>query len=350
MNALATLALPALNPSIPAAMTLRQENYIVKPLAIALLEANLITDAMLQPRPNMPLVEVFNFPDERALIISSLSKWWNSIQYQAKHFNWQLHVQALDDLTGTHSHQDGTVWFCLERTTNTDIPRWTLAARIMKLENTLPGFGQTVLALLLDAVQHLPNALDLWFADSLAQSFAWGDSANDAELLENTRIDMGYATVQEVLDDGHVITREEFYRDMPMWAVNPKRVCTRDEIAAAAKSAFDRDVIGACDAISRLACDPAFNMHSHQVGAHQAGCDSIDGCFVLLWKEGDPVSRLIDNHLNDLGNCGEYNEFIDVTPIKPSAMAIREYQARTASIMRLAEVTENLLDLVGEPF
>lgn len=350
MSALATLALPMLHISVPAAVTLRQESFINQPLAIALLEANLITDSMLQPGPNMPLTEVFNWPDERSLIITSLSNWWNSVQYQAKHFNWRLHVQELNDLTGNHSPQDGTVWFCMERNDNTEMPRWTLATRIMKLEATLPGFGQTVLALLLDAIRYLPNALDLWFADSIAQSFVWGDSKDDAELLENTRIDMGYATVQEVLDDGHVITREEFYRDMPKWATNPKRVCTRSEIVAAAESAFDHDVIGACDAISRLACDPTFNMHSHQVGAHQAGCDSIDGCFVLLWKEEDPISRLIDNHLNDLGNCGEYNEFIDAAPVKPSAAAIIEYQERTANMMRLAEVTERLLDLVGEPF
>nr|WP_314606535.1 PRTRC system protein F [uncultured Janthinobacterium sp.] len=352
MIAAGTLALPAMHAAIPAVLTLRQSSRIDQPLAIALLEANMITDAMLQPRPKMPLVDVFRGPDERALCIQGLSTWWNSIQYQSisSIFHWNLHVQALDDHAGTHPELAGHVWFCLTRGQNTEIPRFELHQRITQLENTLPGFGQTVMALLRDAIFHLPTAFDLWFAEDVARNWLWQDATCDEELLENARLDGGFDTIQEVLDSGHVTTRADFYRDTPGWVMTPRRILSRKKIQRAVKSEFELAVISACDAISEVASAPGFTVESHQVGAHQAGCESIEGAAVLLWRQDSEAVHVIDNYLDDLGNSGEYTEFIDAVPVEPSRAGILAYKTRTENIMRLAQATERLLNLVGEPF
>ena len=347
-----TLALPSMHAAIPAALTLRQSSRIDQPLAIALLEANIITDAMLQPRPNMPLVDVFRGPDERALCIEGLSTWWNSLQYQSisSIFHWNLHVQELNDWAGTHPELAGHLWFCLTRDQKTEIPRFELHQRITQLENTLPGFGQTVMALLRDAIFHLPTAFDLWFAEDIAQNWLWQDATCDEELLENARVEGGFETVQEVLDSGHVTTMAEFFRDTPAWVTTPARALSRKKIRRAAKSDFELAVVAACDAISAVASAPGFTVKSHQVGSHQAGCDSIDSCAVLLWRQDSEAVHVIDNHLDHIGNSGEYTEFIDAAPVEPSHAGILAYKTRTENIMRLAQATERLLNLVGEPF
>ena len=352
MIAAGTLALPAMHAAIPAALMLRQANRIDQPLAIALLEADMITDAMLQPRPNMPLVDVFRGPDERALCIQGLSTWWNSIQYQSISgiFHWHLHVQELDECAGQYPEHAGKLWFCLTRDHKTEIPRFELHQRLTQLENTLPGFGQTVMALLLDAMRHLPTAFDLWFAEDIARNWLWQDAMCDEELLENARLEGGFDTIQEVLDSGHVTTMADFFRDTPAWVMTPARVLSRKKIQRAAKSEFERAVVAACDAISAVASEPDFKVESYLVGAHQAGCDSIEGCAVLLWRQDSEAVHVIDNYLEDIGNSGEYTEFIDAVPVEPTRAGILDYKARTENIMRLAQATERLLKLVGEPF
>lgn len=347
-----TLALPYMHAAIPSVLTLRQSSRIDQPLAIALLEANIITDAMLQPRPNMPLVDVFRGLDERALCIAGLSTWWNSLQYQSVSsiFHWNLHVQELNDWTGTRPELTGHLWFCMTRDQKTDIPRFELYQRITQLENTLAGFGQTVMALLRDAIFHLPTAFDLWFAEDIARNWLWQDATCDEELLENARFEGGFETVQEVLDSGHVTTMAEFYRDTPAWVTTPARVLSRKKIRRAAKSDFELAVVAACDAISAVASAPGFTVKSHQVGAHQAGCDSTDSCAVLLWRQDGEAVHVIDNYLDDLGNSGEHTDFIDAAPVEPSHAGILAYKTRTENIMRLAQATERLLNLVGEPY
>lgn len=342
------LALPHLHSSIPSEMHIPGKSDLAAPLAIALLEARLITDAMLMPGPNAPLVEVLREPDELELSMRALTAWWDGIQYPAKYFRWNLHVQDLDDLTGRHESLTGQIgWFCLTRDDNFGIPRFALRRLITELEATREGFGQTVLAVLLDATRHLPDSLDPWRAESFAEWLHWHSTSSDAELLEMLREDHDYLTTQEVLDDGDVMTREKFYADMPRWVTSPKIILSHSEMLGAARNDFESDVIDACDAICNMTRQAA--LKPHEIGSHQCGQDSVDGCMVLLWTEGDQISRAIDDGLNALGESGEYAEFIDAHPVPLTAEGIRTFQARTKKIIQLAALTERLLDLIGDP-
>ncbi|MDN2675665.1 PRTRC system protein F [Janthinobacterium sp. SUN033] len=342
------LAMPTLHAGIPSAVRLREPNSLVAPLAIALLQANQITAAMLKPRPNALLVEVFAEPDERALAAKALSTWWTSIQYYSKYFSWGLHVQQLPEDGYHHQHDSGTIWFCMTRNTDVPMPRFALEPRITEMEQHLAGFGQTVLAVLFDATMYLPNALDPWRAVSAAEWLHWHECQTDEELLEDQREERGYDTIQQVIDDGDILTRAEFYGDMPRWVTHPARVLSRGEIVAAASNSFHRDVIAACDAIAALVNGPEFTIRPHEVGAHNYPADCVDGCMVLLWSDNDQISRVLDDELNMHGESGEYIEFIDVHGMVPSGAAIKKYQSRTRQVMQLAQLTERLLELIGE--
>jgi len=343
------LAMPTLHAGIPSTVRLREPNSLVAPLAIALLQANQITDAMLRPRPNAPLMEVFAEPDERALAVAALSTWWTSIQYYSKYFNWQLHVQQLPEDGYRQPPNDGAIWFCMTRNSGVPMPRFALEPRITAMEQHLAGFGQTVLAVLHDATMYLPNALDPWRAVSAAEWLHWHDCQTDEELLEDQREERGYDTIQQVIDDGDILTRAEFYGDMPRWVTNPRRVVARGEIVAAASNSFHHDVIAACDAIAALVNGPEFTIRPHEVGAHNYPADCVDGCMVLLWRNNDQISRVLDDELNMHGESGDYIEFIDTQRLVPSSAAIKKYQSRTRQVMQLAQLTERLLELIGEP-
>lgn len=353
----AALALPLLASAIPAQVRVTGESRLAAPLAIALLEANLITDEMLRAGPNATLVEVFSRRDERDLSMRALSAWWDALR--AKHqrgpLQWNLHVTELANVTSHMRHprddDEGNPvgWFCMDRADDGQIPRFALAGQILRLEAVREGFGQTVLAVLHDAMMHFPEPLDPWRAIEWAEWLHWSEWGSDEELLEARREDEGMATVQEVIDAGLVLTRAMFHADIPTWVTYPRRVLTRDEIAAAAQGEFEVRVIAACDAIAGLVNQPGWTLRPYDVGCHPTELESLNGSVVLLWKDGDQISRAIDDALNMFGEAGEYCELIDAHPVPMTAAGIQEYQRRTEQLLQLAKLTEQLLDLIGEP-
>jgi PRTRC genetic system protein F len=348
---LGAMALPHLAPSIPLELHIPGENALAVPLAIALLEAGVITDAMLRPGPNATLVEVLGEPDEREMSMVALSRWWAGLikRHSCAFFRWHLHVQQL---IGTgHNYDDATTaWFCFTRYSRGGlIPRFSLARRTEQLEAVLEGFGQTVLAVLYDATLLLPDSLNPWLAQDLVQWLHWDDSETDEELLENHRNMNGYATVQEVLDNDVVITRAAFYADMPRWVTRPERVASREQIVRAAREGFGKSVVAACDAIAELVNRPDFVLRSEDKGVHRCGLDSVDGSMVLLWKENDAIGQVIDEALNMFGESGEYSEFIDANPVPMTAEGVRDFQLKTRQMMQLAVLTEKLVLLIGDP-
>lgn len=349
----AALALPRIPRSIPPTLHVAGAKSLATPLAIALLEAGVATEAMLAPASNR-LIDVLGEPDERELAMLALSTWWDALR--ARHsfqlFRWHLHVQDLVDLTGaTEKCTDPVGWFCITRNTNTDIPRLSLARRVGELEALRAGFGQTVLALLMDATTCLPESLTPWAAGWMAEAYYWDGTDNDEELLEYRMQEYGYATVEDLLaDTGDLMTRARFYQNIHRWATLPQRVLTREEIGRAARAGWAREVVLACDAIAAAVQTPEFkHLHRDEVGSNRAG-DCVDGCVVLLWHgPGDEIGNVIDYVLDMHWNAGESHEFIDAQPVPLTRRGIRQYMRRTEQMLKLAELTERLLLLIGEP-
>lgn len=352
--ALASLALPLLAREIPARLRVNGESAVAAPLAIALLEANVITDSMLRPGPNATLSEVFNATDERDLSMRALSAWWDDLraEYLRRSLHWALHVTELNETLHRfmdHSDDGQIGWFCLERDHSREIPRFTLAGPVMRLEAVAEGFGQTVLAVLRDAMARFPEPLDPWRAIDWAEMLHWPNGESDDELVEERRIDEGMATAQEVIDAGLVLTRAMFHADIPTWVTNPRRVLSRDDIVAAARSEFDVRVIAACDAIFKLVNQPDWTLRPYDVGCHPTELETLDGSVVLLWKESDQISRAIDDALNLFGDAGDFCELIDARPVPMDAEGVRAYMGRTEQLLQLVHLTEDLIELIGEP-
>lgn len=348
----AALALPTLAPEVPAQYVLPGGDALAVPLTIALLEAGVITDAMLRTPRNALLAEVF-CAQEKQLAERALAHWWTKLirARPCKFFRWELHVQQLED-TGHGYDMATTAWFCFTRMNTVDQypPRFALSKGVEHLERLLEGFGQTVLAVLQDACTLLPDSQSPWTAIRWAECAYWGDSDDDVELLENRRIEGGYDTVKELCENEHVITRATFYAEMPEWVCAPKRVRSRAEIEAVASTIFALQVVQVCDALHDLVNRSDFILAPSDKGVSRCGQDTIDASMVLLWKQFDVIGGTIDDFLNDLGNCGEYCDFIDANPIPMTAAGVREFMTKTEQAIQVAVLTEKLVLLLGEEF
>lgn len=340
----AAMALPILPPSIPLEWYIPGGNTLTVPLAIALLEAGVATDEMLRPGANATLIEVFGEPDERELSMLALSQWWDGLRrsHPLDQFRWQLYVQELHNLPSAHKNEsEPEGWFCLDRIGNRLIPRVSLARRVEHLEAVLEGFGQTVLAVLYEAFRYLPEALTPWRAVECMYHVHWHYSETDDELRE---------IVEEYGGDMEgVFTRAEFYAGIPQWVTAPRQVRSRRQIVRAARGEYEKNVIAACDAIFKLVSRAEFDLDPYSVGTHKTGLDPVDACIVVLWRDNDTIGRALDDGLNYFMEAGETCEMIDAQPVPLNATAILRYQRRTEQMLQVAELTEALLELIGEP-
>lgn len=343
------LAIPCLSSAVPLSYRISAADTLVAPLAIALLEADVITTRMLRPAKNSTLADIFGRLDAHDLAQRALSKWWEATikANSCRFFRWQLHVQRLNE-DNLNPEYDGNAWFIFTRMFD-DIPRFALQRRITQLESILEGFGQTVLAVLKDATLRLPDSFTPWVAVSMAEYMYWSSSETDAELLEEQQDMRDYETVQQVIDDGDVMTRERFFKDVPQWVTAPVRVVSREAIGAANLCLFAQRVVYACDDIAALVADPAFTLSPSDKGAYRSGQDSTDGAMVLLWHEGDVLGQAIDDVVNDMFEGGDASEFIDANPVPMTAAGIRQFQDLTEQTMKLAVLTEKLILLIGDP-
>lgn len=335
------LALPALAPEVPTRYVIPGADAMTVPLTIALLEAGVISDAMVRA-PRNPLRTQVSGESERELSARALSHWWTKLirAMPCKFFRWSLQVQQLED---TNYDRATTAWFCFSRIDG-DIPRFALATGIERLERLREGFGQTVLAVLRDAVMLLPESFNPWFAADWADQAYWRESIDDVELLEMRREEGGYKNEQ-------VITRAMFYAELPEWVCAPRRTLSRDAIVAAAGGdRFARQVIELCDALHGLVNRPEFVLHPADKGAARSSMYPIDGCMILLWKQYDVIGQTIDDYLNDLGNSDEYSEFIDTNPVPMTADGVREFMTQTEQCIQVAVLTEKLVQLLGDEF
>jgi PRTRC genetic system protein F len=344
----AALALPQLAAEIPTRYVIPGVDALTVPLTIALLEADVITAPMLRTPRNALLVDVFG-EQEKLLSERALSHWWTKLirKTPCKFFRWSLQVQQIED---TNYDALTTAWFCFSRMGD-DMPRFALGRGIERLELLLEGFGQTVLAVLRDAVLLLPESFNPWTALDWADQAYWRESRDDVELLEMRREEGGYKTVQELLENEHVVTRAVFFAEVPEWVCAPKRTLSREKIAAAAgNDRLARQVIELCDQIHALVNRPGFVLHPADKGVYRTSQYPIEGCMVLLWKPFDVIGETIDDYLNDLGQCGEYTDFIDANPVPMTAAGVREFMTLTEQMLQVAVLVEKLILLLGEKY
>lgn len=344
----APLALPLFAPDVPMHYTIPGIDTLTVPLTIALLEADVISNAMLRAPRNTLLVDVFG-ETEKQLCERALAHWWTRLirANSCKFFRWELHVQQLEN--DGHGHDKSTTaWFCFDRMAG-EIPRFALSRGIGRLEAALEGFGQTVLAVLREATNLLPDSFTPWVAVGWAEWLHWSDSDNDKDMLEDFAEIHGI-TVEVTSESYDLMTRAKFFANVPEWVCRPRQVVTRAAIGAAGTGDFERSVIEVCDALHALVHRPDFVLEPVDKGAYRCGHDTVDASMVLLWNEGDVIGQVIDDYLEQVGSAGDYCEFIDANPVPMTADGIRAFQIRTEQTLQVAVLTEKLILLLGEKF
>lgn len=342
-----TLALPLLDDAIPAEYRVPGDSGLCAPLALALLESPILSDKMFRLGPNALLADVFTDLNERDLASRALTAWWDQAnrKHPCRHFKWNLVVAdkiAASDGEDLQIDFDHKAWFCIGRSSKVDVPRFSLAQAVEQLEGSLEGFGQTVMAVLFDALAHLPESLCPWHAHTWAEFLHWSESEDDAGMIKLAKKN-GYAVAD-------LLTRERFFKGMPLWVVRPQRVVSREAIVRAARVGIDRDVIAACDAISELARSPGFEVGSGSCGTQHTGLDSYEACVVLAWRAFDRRGDVIDEWLNMIGQSGEAIDSIDINRVPLTSQDLQQWMRRTEHMLHLAQLTERLIVLIGEPF
>ena len=345
------LALPRLGAGIPFEYRVPGgQSGICAPLALALLESPTLADKVFSLGPNALLADVFADLHERDLATRALGRWWEELRrrYPMQLFKWTLMVSELEDLPDSHRFDPDRcppgnhAWFCISRDENAPLPRVSLARAAGQLEGRLEGFGQSVIALLEDALRHLPECATPWLAHRGAHWLHWLDTENDEELVELTR------SIGGSLED--LLTREKFFEGMPRWVVAPQRTLTRNQIVRAAREGFEKKVIAACDAISALASHPDFNIDSGECGTEVVGYDSVNGMAFITWQAFDVRGNVIDDIVNQIEQAGDCVDFIDMQHIELTSIGVGEWMRRTENMVHLAHLTERLVLLIGEPF
>lgn len=343
------LALPRLGAGIPFEYRVPGDSGICAPLALALLESPTLANKAFSLGPNALLADVFADLHERDLATRALGRWWEDLRrrYPMQLFKWTLMVSELEDLPDSRRFDldrpsGNYAWFCISRDENSPIPRVSLARAAEKLEGRLEGFGQSVIALLEDALFHLPNCFTPSLAHGAAEWLHWSETENDEELIALARAN------KDSVED--LLTREKFFEGMPQWVITPQRKLTRSEIERAARERFEKDVIAACDKISALANSAGFCVNAYECGTSVSGYESVEGMAVIAWKEFDIRGEVIDDLLNHIGEAGEYVHFIDMRYVELTTDALEKWMRRTEDMVHLAHLTDRLLLQIGEPF
>lgn len=109
-------------------------------------------------------------------------------------------------------------------------------------------------------------------------------------------------------------------------------------------------MIAACDDIAGLVNSPDFDVPTQDCGVQHASHDTVDGMVCMTWTGIDQVGQVIDDWLNDLGNCGEYVDFIDMQNVPLTSKGVSDWMRRTTNMQQLARLTEHLITLIGEPY
>lgn len=343
-------------PSIPANVPFTlyaggQSDYAVS-LARVLAQADLLE--VHAPVRSSVLV------DARSLITEGMEAWFARITAPLKLF--ELKLMAFEDgpLDSGTRFKDGarTVHMMLMRPREDYAPTFALKRGITALEDEIEGFGQTVLAVLYDALEFLPTCSWPGRIEGM-QSWQWMGEDDEELYLEEyclTGDEEAYQglTREQALDKAReltgILTRKEFDAAIPRWAARPRRVISRAELYAAAMkpgalTPWARRVFWTVDLMHEAAWKAPIYRLTHD-GPDGWGTDIA---LFLRWTPDDVCARVFDDIANEAYNSGENHEFLGDVEMELTPAALRDWKVATEGMCGLALAVEKLLEEIAEP-
>jgi PRTRC genetic system protein F len=217
-----------------------------------------------------------------------------------------------------------------------------------RLESIKTGLGQSVLAVLYEALDYLPWSITIREALYFAEYFHWYCERDERGAYESY-LDCGNdpCTFEQFLADNDVLRRSDFFKVMPEWAAHPKQVLSRRQIDRLARQdEFAGRIIAACDSILGVATNygpfaPINNRHSIS--------DCADISLIVCWSQDDPVYRMVDDYLQDIGESGEQVEATAVVQMPIAGAALRDWMSKIQNSALLARSVEVLLETISGP-
>ncbi|WP_296228552.1 PRTRC system protein F [Ralstonia sp. UBA689] len=309
------------------------------PALLALLDAGALTLEDAQPKPN----------SAAALLKRTLQRHWNEITAGERLLVWNLHARSMYSDWLRQPEQPQRLWLFIgdESDQPHAVPQLYIGHAFERLESVRQGLGQTVLAVLYDALSHLPNVLTPQESFYHASWVHWHGTDDEEEAIEWMFGEGEYKTREEAAEAYEGPTRLDFFERVPEWAVHPERVLTDRQVRIAArKDALAAQVVGAVDDIWRhaLATDAAGGYAD--CSTRDAEGDSICWTAVLIWHPDDLTLRLADDFLQQVCQA-EYTDAATVKALPIDSHDAAQWLQQMRANGQLARRVETLLDLLA---
>jgi PRTRC genetic system protein F len=336
--------LPLISSAVPASVRAGGAAQFLPALAEGLVRGGLIDPAGIGT-----LEHVFA-NDERSIILTGLREWWKPLARQLGLFRWNLEFrEGFFDEEYSHAHQADTLkpgHAFVALYSPHDLSCYTLKRAITALEQECPGFGQTTLAVLEDALRLLPETISPNSTLNRAEYIYWYGEADENAVVEE------YMAQDNVTPEDRdtwlaqmdIFTRAQFDASIPRWVNSPQSVRSRAAIKRNLHTGWAKNVFDKLDALQAAAQAVPIGLRFSDFSAGWPADFSIG----LLWAENDVTRRVHDDFLNQLFEAGEGLEAVAVECVALDAKSLRRFKQRAENTIALACATEALIDLLGE--
>lgn len=325
-----TLALPTIPSTVPVRFSVPADDVWVKELLLRLNDGNMVLPVDFSDRPQ-------SYAD---VLKNCLRRHWYEITRGEQIFRWNLSVSMED----RHFQMgvDNAVWLTIGAPAHDGewmAPTYYLCDGLPRLEEIMPGLGQTVLAVVYDALRVLPNVLTPYQSLWQAEYIYWGGYASEEDYL------------RDMMAEGedppeNPFKRTDFFDGMPEWAALPKRVLTASDVRRAARlHPFADAVVRAVDRLMDVAqrC-----REFADVSVMDSQCDSVCWIAWLRWSPADCAPRVLDDWAQHACQ-GEYIEAATAVCCADTYSDPVDWLQKMHANARVARALEPVIELITSP-
>jgi len=311
------------------------------PALLGLLDGGALLPEDARPAPANPA----------ALLKRTLQRHWNAVTAGERIFVWDLSATILSGQWHLTSAKPDVWWLLIGdgEASAPAVPQLYIGHAFERLEAARAGLGQTVLAVLYDALHFLPNVLTPAEALDFASFIHWHGQSNEQEAIEWLFAEGEFDTRELAEEAYEGPTREGFFEYMPEWAANPKRVLTDRQVRRAARDdEFAARVVRAVDSIYGHVHATHLQGGYADCGTRDADGEPISWSAILIWHPNDMTLRLADDYLNYVIQA-EYVDACTAHAFSVDGTGAADWLQKMRANGELARHVENLLDLLATP-
>lgn len=330
------IALPSLTQavaqsSVPLRYVVPTDDAWIRDVLLGLDENNMVLPCDLE--------QVSRYAD---VLRNVLRRHWYEITRGERLLRWDLGIARENHVWRPDG--DKQIWLTITAPTvaqGYDWPTYYIGGPLMHLESVAEGLGETVLAVVYDALRLLPNVLTpaqtLWCAEAAY----WNGYESDLlyiDAMRETEGDDNYA-------EPDIFKRSQFFEAMPEWAVSPQRKLTDTDVRRAART--DGRAAAVVNAVDQLVQAAGRCREFADCSSRDAESDCVSWIAWLRWSPLDMTPRVIDDWAH-LAFQGEYIEAATAVFCDDVTQTLTDWLHRMHANARVARALEHVIELIGE--